>query len=76
MIPHAGGSLAPSPAAIALSVPVVQPAFGALAMAATGTAKALGAGLGGAERAAVDMAAIAAPADGENGLAARASRQP
>jgi hypothetical protein len=75
VIPHAGDSLAPSPAAGTLSIPVVKPAFGALAMAATGTAQALGAGLGGAAHAAVDMAAIAAPADGEDGLAARASRQ-
>jgi len=35
VIPHAGDSLAQATAAGALSIPVVQPAFGALAMQRT-----------------------------------------
>ncbi len=75
MIPHAGRFHAPPPAALALPIAVIEPAFGAVTMAAPGTPPALGASLVRAAPAAVDVAAIAAPANGEHRLAARASGQ-
>ena len=75
MIPHAGGFEPPTSTTRALSIAVIEPTFGALAMAATGAPQTLGAGLGRAAQAAVDVAPVAAPADGEEALAARAPRQ-
>ncbi len=76
VIPHAGGLEASTVAAVALPVAVVEPTFGALAVAAARASSALRAGFGRAAWAAVDVAPVAAPADGEHVLAARTSRQP
>ena len=76
MIPHAGYLHTPASAALALTIAVVESTFGAQAMAAAGAPQALRAGFGRAARPAIDVAAVAAPADGEDRLAARASRQP
>lgn len=75
MIPHAGGLSALALAAVPFPIAVVEPALGALTMAAASTPQALAAGLGRASRAAVDVTPVAAAADGEGGHAARASRQ-
>jgi hypothetical protein len=74
VIPHAGRLDASAPATGALVVAVIESTFGALAMTTAGEPKALGASLGRAARAAVDVAAVTALADGEDRLAARASR--
>jgi hypothetical protein len=46
VIPHAGRFEAPTAAALAFSIAVIEATFGALAMAAAGVPAALGAGLG------------------------------
>ena len=76
VIPHANRLEASTVAAVALPVAVVEPTFGTQTMAATREAQVLRAGFGRAAWAAVDVAPVAAPADGEHGLTARASRQP
>jgi hypothetical protein len=76
VIPHAGCLEAPTAAAGAFTIAVIEPTFRALAMATTGAPQAVRAGLACAAGAAVDVAPVAAPADGEEGLAARTSRQP
>ena len=76
VIPHAKRLDASTLAAVALPVTVVEPTFGALAVAAARAPQALRAGFGRAAWAAVDVAPVAAPADGEQGLTAGTSRQP
>lgn len=76
MIPHAGRIEAAAPSSIALTIPVIESAFWARAMAAAGTPAARSTGFGGACEAAVDVAPVAVSANGEDGLAARASGQP
>ena len=76
VIPHARRLEASTLAAVALPVAVVEPTFGAQTMAAARAPQALRAGFGRAAWAAVDVSPVAAPADREHGLAARASRQP
>ena len=76
VIPHANRLDASTLAAVALPVAVIEPTFGALPVTAARAPQALRAGFGRAAWAAVDVAPVAAPADGEHGLAARASRQP
>lgn len=76
VIPHADRLAASTLAAVALPVAVIEAAFGALAMAAARAPQAQRAGFGRAAWAAIGVAPVAAPADGEHGLAARASRQP
>ncbi len=73
VIPHASGSRTTTAATIPFSIPVVEPAFGALPMATTGTAKALGAACNSALRAAVEVPAIALAADAEQLLTTRAA---
>ena len=75
VIPHAACLDTPTPAAGALPIAVVEPTFRTLAMAATSAPQALRASLAGAAGVAVDVAPVAALADGEQGLAAGASRQ-
>jgi hypothetical protein len=75
VIPHAKRLEASTSATVALPVPVVEPTFGAQTMAAARAPQALRAGFGRAALAAVDVTPVAAPADGEHGLATRASRQ-
>jgi len=75
VIPHASGLLAPTPTAFTLPIAVVEPAFRAPAMAAAGAPQALRARLGRAAKVAIDMAAVAASANREDGLATRASCQ-
>ena len=76
VIPHANRPEASTLAAVALPVAVVESSFGALAVTAARAPQALRAGFGRAAWAAVDVPSVAAPADREHGLAARASRQP
>jgi hypothetical protein len=76
VIPHANRLETSTLAALALPVAVVEPTFGALPVAPARAPQALRAGFGRAAWAAVDVAPVAAPADGEHVLAARASRQP
>jgi hypothetical protein len=76
VIPHANRLDAPTSAADALPIAVVEPTFGAHTMAAASAPKTLRASLGRAARGAIDVAAVAASADGEESLAARTSRQP
>ena len=76
VIPHAGHFEALASTPITLAIAVIEPTFGALAMAAAGASEAGRTGLVGATEAAVDVSTIAALADGEDGLAARASGQP
>ena len=76
VIPHAKRLEAPTLAACALPVAVIEPTFGTQTMTAARAPQALRAGFGRAAGAAVDVAPVAAPADGKDGLAARASRQP
>lgn len=75
VIPHASDLPAPASAAFALAIAVVEPAFRAPAMTAAGAPQALRARLGRAARVAIDMAAVAASANREDGLTTRASRQ-
>jgi len=76
VIPHAKRLEAPALATVALPISVIESSFGAPAVAAARPPQALRAGFGRAAWAAVDVAPVAAPADGEHGLATRASRQP
>ncbi len=76
VIPHAKRFEVPTLATVALPVAVVEPAFGALPVTAARAPQALRASFGRAAWAAVDVAPVAASADGEHGLATRAPRQP
>ena len=76
MIPHAGGLEAPASSPLAFPVTMIEAAFEALAMAATGPPEALRARRHGAARAAVHLAPIAAPAERKECLAARTAGQP
>ena len=69
MIPHAE-PLAPALTACALPIPVIQAAFGAVAMTTSRSAQAVTAGEARADPSAVDMAAIAKTADRKELLAA------
>lgn len=73
VIPHASRFGEPASPAGTLSIPVIQPPFGTLAMATTGTAKAIATRGDGALRATVDLAAITVTADAEQILTARAA---
>jgi len=67
VIPHARGlpaALAPR----ALVIPVIQTTFGAVSMATPRAAEAVAAGEAGADRTAVDVAAVAGAADREDRL--------
>jgi hypothetical protein len=75
VIPHAQGR-APALAARSLPIPVIEAAFGALAMATARAAQAVAAGELGAGRPAVDLAAVAGAADREDRLAAGTAAQP
>ena len=76
VIPHANRLDASTVAAVALSVAVIESTFGTLAVAAACAPQTLRAGFGRAAWTAVDVAPVAAPADGEYVLATRAPRQP
>ena len=74
VIPHARGlpaALAPR----ALVIPVIQTTFGAVSMATPRAAEAVAAGEAGADRTAVDVAAVAGAADREDRLTAGARGQ-
>ena len=74
VIPHARGlpaALAPR----ALVIPVIQTTFGAVSMATPRAAEAVAAGEAGADRTAVDVAAVASAADREDRLTAGARGQ-
>jgi hypothetical protein len=75
VIPHAP-CLAASLAAGSLAVAVVETALRTLSMASTGTAQAVAAGRRRAGGSAVDVTAIAGPADREQRLAAGAAGEP
>jgi len=76
VIPHAVCFEALASAPIPLAIAVIESAFRALAMAAAGAPEAGRTSLVGATEAAVDVPTVAASANGEDGLAARASGQP
>jgi len=74
VIPHARG-LPAALASRALAIPVIQATFGAVPMAPARAASAVAAGEAGADRPAVDVAAVAGAADRKDPLAAGARGQ-
>jgi len=67
VIPHARG-LPPALASRTLVIPVIQTTFRTVPMATPRAAEAVAAGLAGADRTAVDVAAVASAADREDRL--------
>jgi hypothetical protein len=76
VIPHAGRGIPTSLAARALVVPVIEPAFGAMPMAAPRAAQAVAARECCAAAPAVDVAAVAAAADRKQRLTAGTRSEP